>query len=336
MLKLHFKFIAYLIVAAFSLLPGSSLMAGTLEDVRARDKLICGVSEGLTGFSEQTEGQGWSGFDVDYCRAVAAAVLGDADKVSYVPLSATARFEALKDKKIDILARNTSWTLKRDVAMKFTFVGTSYYDGQGFMTRRSYGISSALQLSRASICVLEGTTSELNAARYFESRSLSVQFLKFKERGAMVKAYNVEKCDALSADRSGLASDRVGLSQPDEHVLLPEVISKEPLGPVVRQEDLQWSDLTRWVLFLLINAEEWKWTQDAALEGRIPDSLSLSEDVTAALGLRSDWPINVIGAVGHYGEIFERNIGRDSPLELTRGVNALWSGGGILFAPPMR
>ncbi len=310
--------------------------ASTLEEVQGRGVLNCGVSEGLKGFSDQNAEKKWTGFDVDYCRAVSAAIFGDPDKVNYVPLSTSNRFEALNDKKIDILARNTTWTLSRDVELQLSFIGTSYYDGQGFMTRETYGLSSALQLAEATICVLEATTSETNATQFFKARNINVNFVKFTDREELIKAYDGGKCEAFSADRSGLASVRSLLSSPVEHILLPEVISKEPLGPVVRSNDTQWINLSRWVLFLLINAEEAGWSQEKAAKGELPQSIQISDEVSKKLGLKSGWAVNVIKSTGHYGEIFARNIGEQSPLALTRGVNALWSRGGILYAPPMR
>lgn len=310
----------------------SPTLAGTLDEVRKRGVLICGVSEGLKGFSAQNNEKTWGGFDVDFCRAVAAAVIGDPQKVRFAPLSATTRFEALSSGKIDLLARNTTWTLSRDVALGFEFVGVSYYDGQGFMTRRDNGISSALQLAQATICLLEGTTSQANAARYFADNKIDVKFKPYKDRSQLIKDYDAKKCDAYSADMSGLASGRTRLSDPEAHILLPEVISKEPLGPVVRQDDPQWSDINRWVMFLLINAEEVGWTQSLASKAMI----ETTDKVNAQLGLDKEWAVNVIKAVGNYGEIFARNVGKDSKLGSPRGVNALWTRGGILYAPPMR
>lgn len=313
-----------------------SAAAGTLDDVRKRGTLTCGVSEGLIGFSSKVADGTWTGFDVDYCRAVAAAVLGDATKVTFVPLSASARFEALAEKKIDILSRNTTWTMERDVVRGFEFVGVSYYDGQGFMTRRSNGLSSALQLAQASICVIDGTTAKPNADQFFAANKISVTFKSFADRTSLIAAYEAEQCDAYSADRSGLASDRLRLSKPEDHVLLPEVISKEPLGPAMRQDDLQWVEVGRWVLNLLITGEEVGWTRAMASKGPLEPTLTVPDVVHQKLGLAPGWPLATIKAVGNYGEIFERNIGAESPLDLPRGVNALWSRGGILYAPPMR
>lgn len=324
--------VALLLAATASFAASVPSFAGVLDEVRKRDALQCGVSEGLEGFSAQNKQKAWEGFDVDFCRAVAAAVLGDPQKVRFVPLSTTKRFEALSSGQIDVLARNTSWTLSRNVILGFDFIGVSYYDGQGFMTRRDNGLSSALQLTNATICVLEGTTSQVNAKRYFEDNKIEVTVKTYEERKALVNDYETNKCDAYSADMSGLASDRKSLSKPDLHVLLPEVISKEPLGPVVRQGDPQWSNINRWVLFLLINAEEAGWSQSGSADAAIVTS----SEANKLLGLNDQWPVNVIKAVGNYGEIFARNVGEGSPLGLQRGYNALWSRGGILYAPPMR
>jgi general L-amino acid transport system substrate-binding protein len=315
---------------------GSGAMAGTLDDVRKRGILRCGVSEGLPGFSAQGKDNRWRGFDVDFCRALAAAVLDDPEKIEFVPLSATARFDALARNEIDVLSRNTTWTLQRDVVRDLEFLGISYYDGQGFMTRRSNGLSSALQMAGVTVCVLAGTTSEANAKRFLAAKKVEAPVKLFEARDDLLKAYDAGQCDAYSADMSGLASDRQRLREPDEHMLLPEVISKEPLGPVVRQGDPRWADVGRWVLNLLVNAEEVGWTKAAAASGSDEPPLSVSKEISDKLGLDPDWPVAVVKAVGNYGEIFERNVGSNSPLELPRGVNALWTRGGILYAPPMR
>lgn len=335
--QLHNRFAGISVVVVYAIAVAgvaalSPATAGTLDDVRQRGVLNCGVSEGLEGFSAQDKAKAWRGFDVDFCRAVAAAVLGDSKKVDFVPLSTTTRFEALKSGKIDLLARNTTWTLSRDVVLGFEFAGVSYYDGQGFMTRRANGLSSALQLARATICLLEGTTSQTNAAQFFAEKKINVTLKTYKDRAELVKDYDANRCDAYSADRSGLASDRLRTSDPEAHMLLPEVISKEPLGPVVRQGDAQWADINRWVLFLLVNAEEAGWARKDAAKAMIVTS----DEVNTKLGLDKAWTVNVIAAVGNYGEIFDRNVGAGSRLGLTRGVNALWTRGGILYAPPMR
>ena len=315
---------------------GTGAMAGTLEEVRKRGMLRCGVSEGLPGFSAQDKDKRWQGFDVDFCRALAAPVFDDPEKIEFVPLSATSRFGALARNEIDVLSRNTTWTLERDVVRDLEFLGVSYYDGQGFMTRRSHGLSSALQMAGVTVCVLAGTTSETNAKRFLAANKQEVAVKSFDGRDDLLKAYDAGQCGAYSADRSGLASNRQRLRKPDDHMLLPEVISKEPLGPVVRQGDPQWADVGRWVLNLLVNAEEVGWTKAAAASGSGEPPLSVSKEISDKLGLDPDWPVAVVKAVGNYGEIFDRNVGSNSPLDLPRGVNALWTRGGILYAPPMR
>ena len=314
----------------------SSAHADTLKSVKERGKLLCGVSEGLAGFSAPAGGDEWRGFDVDFCRAVAAAIFNDADKVSYVPLSAVDRFDALKSGKIDLLSRNTTWTLGRDVEAAMAFAGVSYYDGQGFMTSVENGLSSALELSGAKICVLAGTTTLNNTKAFFERNRMKVEILEFDKREGAMKAYERGECTAYTSDRSALASVRTKLAKPENHMLLPEVISKEPLGPVVRQEDPVWAEVTRWTLFLLINAEEAGWSSKTADD--MPDTIPLKALQAAGkkMGVEEEWARNVIKSVGNYAEIFNRNVGKDSPLKLERGLNALWTNGGILYAPPMR
>ncbi|MDA7946755.1 MAG: amino acid ABC transporter substrate-binding protein [Hyphomicrobiaceae bacterium] len=310
--------------------------AGTLKSIKERGKLLCGVSEGLAGFSESANGKDWSGFDVDFCRAVSAAIFGNPDKVEYLPLSAKGRFDALHKGKIDVLSRNTTWTLGRDVDAALTFAGVSYYDGQGFMTSVENGLSSALELSGAKICVLAGTTTLANTKAFFERNRMKVEILEFDKREGAIKAYERGECTAYTSDRSALASVRTKLAKPNDHMLLPEVISKEPLGPVVRQDDPIWAETVRWTLFLLINAEEAGWSSKTA--DITPDTIPLDVLQAAAtkMGVGKDWARNVILTVGNYAEIFNRNVGKDSPLKLERGLNALWTNGGIMYAPPMR
>jgi len=310
--------------------------ADTLGSVKERGKLLCGVSEGLPGFSAPDSNGKWSGFDVDFCRAVSAAVFGDSDKVSYVSLNAVERFDALKSGKIDLLSRNTTWTMERDIGMEFEFAGVSYFDGQGFMVSVDKGLSSAMQLDGATVCLLGATTSVENARSFFERNKIAVTLKEYKQRDEALAAYEKGECGAYSADRSALASQRTKLGKPEDHMLLPEVISKEPLGPVVRQDDPEWAQFVRWVLFLLVNAEEAEWDSAKASKGDVAAQLKVSADVSAKLGLDEKWASAVIGAVGNYGEIFARNIGKDSPLKLERGINALWTQSGILYAPPMR
>jgi general L-amino acid transport system substrate-binding protein len=325
-----------------SVLAGSSASAATLDDVRARGRLICGVSDGLPGFSDHDAGGAWHGFDVDFCRAVAAAALGDAGKVDFVPLTAAARFDALKAGKIDLLSRNSTWTMSRDLGLSIDFAGVSYYDGQGFLAPASFGFTSALQLQGARICVVTGTTTEANATAYFAAKHIQVSFMRFDVRPDARAAYAAQRCDVFTADRSALAAERSLLPVPDDHVVLPEVISKEPLGPATRKGDTDWIGLVRWTLFGLINAEE-RGISAASLATDSPDSKA-THDAAVALGapavtplhLADDWLAVVVGEVGNYGEIFERNLGESSPLAIKRGMNALWTNGGILYAPPMQ
>jgi general L-amino acid transport system substrate-binding protein len=330
---------APVVVVLLGSLPAS---AATIDDVRARGRLICGVSEGLPGFSDRDAGGAWHGFDVDFCRAVAAASLGDPDKVDYLPLSAVDRFDALKSGKIDLLSRNSTWTMSRDLGLGIDFAGVSYYDGQGFLAPASFAFTSALQLQGARICVVTGTTTETNASAYFAAKHIDVTFVRFDTRPAARAAYAAQSCDVFTADRSALAAERSLLQAPDEHVILPEVISKEPLGPVTREADPAWTGLVRWTLNGLINAEE-SGLSSAGLAADSPDrkaesdeALTLGQPAVAAFHLAADWLAVVVGRVGNYGEIFDRNLGEESPLEIKRGINALWTNGGILYAPPMQ
>lgn len=323
-----------LIVSVSSL--AETAAAGTLEDVKARGKLVCGVSEGLRGFSEKDARGTWSGFDVDFCKAVALAVLGDSAKIDYVPLSATDRFKALTDKKIDLLSRNSTWTLTRDAGLGLEFVGVNYFDGQGFMVPTLYGATNPLELSGATICVVSGTTTQDNAAAYFEKAGLKVSFLTFAERQDARKAYAAGKCDAYTADRSALAAERSLLPAPDDQTILKDVISKEPLGPVVRDDDPKWVNTVRWVLFGMIDSEEIGLSSSTVATDKAAEAARLGALSGAALGLSDDWLAKVIGGVGNYGEVFARNIGEDTSMQLSRGVNALWTQGGILYAPPIQ
>ena len=320
--------------------------AATLDDVRARGQLICGVSEGLPGFSDRDAAGAWHGFDVDFCRAVAAAALGDPGKVDYVPLSATDRFEALQKGWVDLLSRNSTWTMSRDLGLGIDFVGIAYYDGQGFLANAVDGIASALELIGARICVVSGTTTENNAADYFARKEMEVSFVRYSKRAAARDAYASGQCDVFTADRSALAAERSLLANPDDHVILPEVISKEPLGPVTREGDAAWTGLVRWTLYGLINAEERGLTAAdlapaagfalaAAATTRRDEAIQLGKTASRFLDVPEDWLAVVIASVGNYREIFERNLGADTPLAINRGVNALWTEGGILYAPPM-
>jgi general L-amino acid transport system substrate-binding protein len=314
----------------------TSASAGTLDDVRARNKLICGVSDGLIGFSEKDKSGAWRGFDVDFCKAVAAAVLGDVGKVEYRPLSAEKRFDALKSGQIDLLSRNSTWTMARDLVEGLAFAGISYYDGQGFLMPALLGATSPMQLEGASICVLTGTTSEQNAAAFFAKRKVKVSFLRFAERSAARAAYAAGKCDAFTGERSALAAERSLLAKPQDHVILDGVISKEPLSPVTRKGDEQWTGLVRWTLFALIDAEEQGLDMSTAGTTMRQKAIDMGKPAAKALGLADDWLVQVIAGVGNYKDIFERNLGSDTPMGLDRGMNALWVQGGLLYVPSMQ
>ena len=308
--------------------------AGTLDEVRARGTVICGVSDGLPGFSVRHAEGDWSGFDVDICHAIAAAALGDPNAVEYVPLSAAARFDALREGRIDVLSRNSTWTLSRDLA-GLEFAGIAYYDGQGFMIHAVDGMTSALQLDGARVCVVTGTTTEENAAAWFMANGLDVSFVRFTSRPEARMAFASNDCDVFTADASALAAERSILPAPDDYALLPEIISKEPLGPVTRDGDAAWTAVVRWTLYGLINAEELG-LSDESVEGNPDQAIALGRAAVAPLGLPADWLAHAIASVGHYGQIFDRNLGESSPLGIRRGVNALWTEGGILYAPPMQ
>ncbi|HYG27854.1 MAG TPA: amino acid ABC transporter substrate-binding protein [Caulobacteraceae bacterium] len=317
----------------------------TLASVRQRDSLRCGVNPGLAGFALRDSRGEWRGFDADFCRALAAAVLGDARKVTFVPLTNTERIEALKSGKVDVLARNTSWTFRHDVGDGVEFAGVSYYDGQGFLAPRSLNLQSASELSGAKICVQSGSTSELNVADWFRARQLNFTLAKYPTEERTRQAYQTEQCDVITADISTLASARSQLNNPQQHALLPDVISKEPLGPVVRQGDDRWADIVRWTLNALILAEELQVTSENAAELRKESAhpevrrlLGAEGGFGQMLGLNDDWAYRAIRAVGNYGEVFNEHLGPDSALRLERGQNALWNAPrpGLLYAPPMR
>jgi general L-amino acid transport system substrate-binding protein len=326
-------------MAAFAHSAGSS---PTLAAVKARGSLVCGVNEGLPGFSNVDERGIWTGFDVDFCRAIAAAVFGDPKKVKLVPLSADARFQALRDGKIDVLARNSTWTMGRETEFGLTFVGATYYDGQGFMVPRALHINSALQLDGAKVCVQSGTTTIDNLADFFSSNSMALQEVISSSTDESIKNYDAGLCSALTSDLSQLYALRLRLAKPRDQVILPDVISKEPLGPVVRNNDLQWISVVRWVYFVMINAEELgvsSQTIDQALRSQKPEVKRLvgtTGDFGEEIGLTNAWAANIIRTVGNYGEVFERNLGAKTPLAIPRGLNQLWNEGGIQYAPPIR
>jgi general L-amino acid transport system substrate-binding protein len=327
-------------------LAATAAQAATLDDVKARGVLKCAVNTGLAGFAAPNDQGQFSGFDVDYCRAVSAAIFGDPDKVEYTPTTAKDRFEVLANGTVDMLARNTTWTLSRDTTLGLNFTGINYYDGQGFMinAKKIPGVNSALQLSGAAVCVQTGTTTELNLADYFKANNLEYKPVVFEKLEEVNAAYDSGRCDVYTTDQSGLYSIRLALTAPDDHVVLPEIISKEPLGPAVRQGDDQWMDVVKWVGNALVIAEELGITQanvDEMAASENPEIRRVlggeaNAKFGADLGLEEDWVVKIIKGVGNYGEIFERNIGQDSPLKIARGLNGLWSKGGLQYAPPIR
>ena len=317
--------------------------AATLDDVKARGMLSCGVTTGLAGFSA-VDGKGsWTGLDVDFCRALAGAIFHDASKVRFVPLSAKQRFTALQTGEIDVLSRVTTWTMHNDTQLGISFVGVIYYDGQGMMVRKKMEVQSALELSGAEVCTNTGTTTELNIADFFRSHGMPYKIVTFERTDEALKAYEAGRCDVYSTDASGLAAQRLELANPDENMVLPEIISKEPLSPAVRQTDPVWQNLVRWTLFALINAEELEVTKanaDTLAQSNASPAvrrlLGAEGDFGKSLGVSNDWALFAIKASGNYGEIFDRNVGPGSPLQIERGLNRLWSKGGILYAPPVR
>ena len=323
-------------------LASSPVLAATLDSVKERDRLICGVNTGLSGFSIPDGNGAWSGFDVDFCRAVAAAVLGDPAKVDYVPLTATDRFEALASARIDLLSRNSTWTLGREAGLGLTFVGITYYDGQGFLVPRSANVMSALELSGSKVCVQSGTTTEANLADYFTANNMAYEAVVTDSPAESIAAYGEGRCDVLTSDMSQLYAEKLKLDQPDEHIVLPDAISKEPLGPAVVAGDPKWASVVKWVYFALLNAEELgvsSETVDAALASAKPEVrrlVGVDGRFGEELGLSNDWAARMVRSVGNYGEIYERNLGVDSPLGIPRGMNQLWSRGGIQYAPPIR
>ncbi len=325
-----------LIVAGFA-------EASTLEDVKAKGYVRCGVSTGIPGFSMPDAKGRWSGFDVDMCRAVAAAVFGDVDKVRYTPLTAEARFEALRSGKVDVLARNATWTMDRDTSMGLNFAGVNYYDGQGFLVKKKLGVRSALQLDGAGVCVQGGTTSAMNLEDYFRMNKMRLRAVIAKTPKAAIDAYEEGQCDVLTSDQAQLYAFRSRLRAPEDSKVLPEVISKEPLGPYVREGDDNWFDIVRWALLVMINAEEMGVTslnvdhvRETAENPAIRRLLDMDEVTGKGLGLDKGWSYRIIKLVGNYGESFDRNLGIHSPLKIKRGLNALWKEGGILYAPPVR
>jgi general L-amino acid transport system substrate-binding protein len=316
--------------------------AQTLKKVQDRGSLACGVSQGLPGFSSPDDKGNWTGFDVDVCRAIAAAIFNDPAKVKFLPLSAKDRFTALQAGEIDVLARNSTWTSSRDASLGITFTAVNYYDGQGFMVRKSLKVNSALELNGASVCVQTGTTSELNLADYFRSNNMKYEVIAFVTADETVKAYQAGRCDAFSTDVSQLYAEKLKLTNASDHVILPEIISKEPLAPAVRRGDDQWLAIVKWVQFAMLDAEELgvsSKTVDEAMKSPQPEikrMLGTESAYGEQLGLTKDWVVRIVKQVGNYGEVFDRNVGTGSKLGITRGLNRLWTKGGIQYAPPIR
>ena len=324
-------------------LTAGAAAAATLDDVKARGQLNCGVNTGLVGFAAPDANGVWEGFDIGVCRAVAAAVLGDPTAVEFIPTTGKTRFTALASGEIDVLARNTTWTFSRDVDLKFEFVGVNYYDGQGFMVPRELGVSSAKELDGATVCIQTGTTTELNLADFFRSNNISYEPVPIETSAEAQQQYLAGACDVYTTDASGLAAVRATFEKPEDHVLLPEIISKEPLGPLVRHGDNEWGDIVRWTLNALISAEELGVTSanlsELAAGTNNPEVnrlLGSEGTLGQMLGLEADWAAKAIAAGGNYGEIFETNIGENTPIGLTRGLNAQWTEGGLIYSPPFR
>lgn len=336
------KKIATLVGAAMAVTAAAGVNASTLDTVKNRGALQCGVSDGLPGFSATDSAGRWQGIDADFCRAVAAAVLGDAEKVNFVSLTATERFTALQSGEIDVLSRNSTWTLTRDASLGLNFAGVNYYDGQGFLVSKDLGVDSALELDGASVCIQSGTTTELNLADYFRMNGMSYEPVLYDTSDQTTAGFEAGRCDILTSDQSQLSALRLQLSSPDGAVVLPEIISKEPLGPVVRQGDDVWYNIVKWTLFAKINAEEMGITTQNAEEMLSSDDpsvqrfLGVSGNMGEMLRLENNWAYNIVKQVGNYGEVFERTVGKGSPLNIERGLNALWTDGGIQYAPPVR
>jgi len=333
--------LAWLAGAALSFAAALTANAGTLDHVKARGQLICGSNTGLAGFGLPDSQGVWKGLDVDECRAIAATIFNDPNKVKFLPINAKDRPTILASGEIDVLIRNTTWTLTRQTGGMF-FTGVNFYDGQGFMVKKKLGVDSALKLDGASVCVQQGTTTELNLADYFRTNNMKVEAVVFASDDQATKAYDSGRCDAYTTDASGLYAERLKLANPDDNIVLPEIISKEPLGPSVRKDDVQWFEIVQWTHYALVTAEELGVTQanvDEKLKSDNPSIrrlLGVEGSYGEGLGLTKDWAYRIIKHVGNYGEIFDRNVGQGSPIKIARGLNALWTKGGLQYAPPIR
>lgn len=340
------KLVKALLGSAVVAVMAAPASAATLDDVKAKGHVQCGVNTGLIGFSAPDDDGNWTGLDVDFCRALAAAIFDDPEAVQFSPLSAKDRFTALQSGEVDVLSRNTTWTISRDTALGLNFAGVTYYDGQGFMVNAKNlpDIKSALQLSGATVCVQAGTTTELNLADYFKANNMEYNPVVFEKFEEVNSAYDAGRCDVYTTDQSGLYAVRLNLASPDDHIVLPEIISKEPLGPAVRHGDDQWLDIVKWTYYALVNAEELGVNQANLEEKMTSDNPELRRllgteeggKLGTDLGLTNDFAVRIIKHVGNYGDIFERNVGAESPLKISRGINALWTKGGLQYGMPIR
>ena len=336
------KLMSLALGAGLGLAAVTAAQAGTLDDVKSKGFIQCGSNPSLIGFGFPDDQNNWTGFDVDFCRALAAAIFNDPTKVKFTPLSAKERFTALQSGEIDVLSRNTTWSMSRDTSLGLKFAGVTYYDGQGFLVKKSLGVNSALNLNGASVCTQTGTTTELNLADYFKANNMTYQVVAFEQEQEVLKAYEDGRCDVYTTDQSGIYAQRLKLAAPDDHVVLPEIISKEPLGPLVRQGDDAWFNVVKWTYYALVNAEDLGITSkniDEMKNSPNPEIMRFvgkEGDFGVGVGLTNDWAAQIIKHVGNYGEIFERNLGEGSQLKIARGKNALWSKGGLQYAPPIR
>ena len=331
-----------LALASLALLFGSDADAQTLDRIKQRGTVTCGINPGLLGFSSRESSGTWSGFDVDLCRALSSAIFNDPSKVQFVPLGTAERLSALQSGQIDVLSRNTTWTFSREVSLKLNFAAVTYYDGQGFLVRRTMNATSSLELGGASVCVQQDTTTQLNLGDYFRANNMTYTLHALATADEALKAYDTGQCTVLTSDTSQLFAERLKLTAPDDHVVLPDIISREPLGPAVRFGDDQWFNIVKWTHFAMVNAEELgvsSQTIDAALKSAKPEVKRLvgtEENYGEQLGLTKDWAVRIVRHVGNYGEVFERNVGNGSKLAIPRGINSLWTAGGIQYAPPIR
>jgi len=334
------KLILAAVISAASFGIATAASAGTLDNVKQKGQVVCGANPGTAGFGVPDQQGNWTGLDVEYCRAIAAAIFNDPTKAKFVPLSSKDRFTALASGEVDVLIRNSTWTMSRETTLGIIWAGINYYDGQGFIVNNKLGVKSAKELNGATICVQQGTTTELNVADYFRANKMEYKVVTFGTSEEALKAYDSGRCDSYTTDRSGLAADRLSMTKPDDHTILPEIISKEPLGPVVRQGDDQWLNLVKWVHNALLISEELGVTKanvDEMMKSENPEIkrlLGVEGKFGESLGLSNAWVVQIVKALGNYGEVFDRNVGPSSPLKLVRGSNALWNQGGLQYAPP--